>query len=431
MLSFALLATGCLEYQTVSAEESKQLKVANVHQTSASYHSVSLAWDNFSLTETKTEISDMEGNKDKIVEPTDSYFYEIHMAEKTESASNSAVSAEDWSLAATTYDNYISLYDLLPGKTYYIRVIAKTKALPRKTVTNYYDKIAISTVPSQVNAPEVTDLSNMSVSLSWRPSSGANSYFVAGYKGNNPERISFGNTTDTKMTITNLLPGTTYHFIVFAVNDNGKYRAINNSEDDTLLVTTLPETIDAVAIKNDYIRRKAQVLSWNAEAVEGYEITVGSSGSKIKTTYESLTNIYDITKFSNNAWQYAKVRGYITVNGKKKYSSYSKPVYFAKQMQVKKIKQVRKKGNLKHQAKVSWKKIKGSTSYSLYLSKKPTSGFVKIADTKKTSYLVKKYKGLSLRKKKAYYVRVLANKKSGKKKYTAFIMNKYKKFKLK
>lgn len=434
IFAFSLFATGLSGYRTVSAEEiTNEMKVRKVKQTSATYHSVSLAWEAFSLAESKIELNDTEGSKEETAEPTDSYFYEVHLSEiETLPVSGSAINAEEpaeWSCKATTYDNYVTLYDLEPGKTYFVRVIAKTKALPRKTVTNYYDKVKVSTIPSQANVPDITDLSANHVSLSWNPVSSATGYHIVGYKGTDKERLSFGSTTKTNISLSNLSAATTYHFVVYAVNDNGTYTAVNESEYNALSVTTLPKAIDTLSVKNDYVGRKAQVLSWKAAEVEGYEVLVKASGTK--TTYDVLTNTCDVTKFVNHAWQSAKVRGYITVNGVRKYSGYSDSVYFTKQMQVKKVTQLRHKGKLKKQAKISWQKVKGSDSYSVYVSKKPTRGYSKVCNTKKTSYVLKKYKGVSLKPDKAYYVRVLANKKHKKRTYTSFVVNKYKKFKLK
>ena len=219
--------------------------------------------------------------------------------------------------------------------------------------------------------------------------------------------------------------------MVYAVNDNGTYAAVNNNENNAITVTTLPDKIEKISLKDDYNGRKAQVISWQPTNVEGYEVTVKSSGSSVVKTYDVATNICDITKFTANSWQNARVRGYITVGGIKKYSGFSDPVYFAKQTNASKVRQLQKKKTWKAQAKVTWKKVKGSSAYSLYLSKKPISKYVKIGTTKKKSFILKSYKGVKLKAKKTYYVRILANKKVGKKKYTSFVANKYKKFRLK
>lgn len=414
-----------------------EAKVLNVHQTSASYNSVSLSWDAYNITESTADITESGStdNTEIVSEPTVNYFYEVHIAEVISSTvTGSAVTieeAKEWTLKATTYDNYVTLYDLTPGTDYFIRVIAKTKSMPRTTVTNYYDKVKISTIPGKVNVPEITDLSSSGISLSWNEVAGANKYEVIGYKAGDNEKINFGSTTTTSISVTNLDPATTYNIVVYAINDNGVYKAINNSEYNFLQATTLPEAISHISIKDDYNGRKAQIVSWDTAKVEGYEVLVKTSGSTSETIYDELSNICEVTKFSSGAWQNVKVRGYITINGVKKYSGYSDTVYFTKQTQVSKVKQVKKKNKLKAQAKVSWEKVTGSNSYSVYLSKKPTTGYVKIATTKKKSYILKKYKGLKLKSSKTYYVRVLANKKVDKNKYSSFVVNKYKKVTLK
>lgn len=404
-------------------------KVQNVHQTAASYHSISLSWDFFNIDNSTTDIKEesSESSAETLSEPTVSYFYEIHLAEVATGSAVNVEEAKDWSLKSTTYDNYVTLYDLDPGKDYFVRVIAKTKTMPRSTVTKYYDKVKVSTIPGKANVPDITDLSASEVALSWNAVPGANKYNVIGYLAGDSEKISYGNTNDTNIRITNLAAGTKYQFIVYAVNDNGKYQAVNDSEYNALEVTTLPQTINNIVIKNDYNGRKAQIVSWDPADVEGYEILVKASGSTAETVYEEQCNTCEITKFVSGAWQSAKVRGYITINGVKKYTSYSNAVYFTKQTQVSKVKQIKKKGKKTKQVKISWKKVKGSNSYSVYISRKPTTGYCKVGTTKKKSYVVNKIKGLPLKAGKSYYVRVLSNKKAGKTNYTSFISNKYRK----
>lgn len=416
-------------------EETKEeaAKVQNVHQIAASYHSISLSWDFFNIDNSTTDIKEesSESSGETLSEPTVSYFYEIHLSEVATGSAANVEEAKDWSLKSTTYDNYVTLYDLDPGKDYFVRVIAKTKTMPRSTVTRYYDKVKVSTIPGKANVPDITDLSASEVALSWNAVPGANKYNVIGYQVGDSEKISYGNTTDTNIRITNLAAGTKYQFIVYAVNDNGKYEAVNDSEYNVSEVTTLPQAINNIAIKNDYNGRKAQIVSWDLADVEGYEILVKASGSTAETVYDEQCNTCEITKFISGSWQRAQVRGYITVNGVRKYSRYSEPVYFTKQTQVSKAKQVKKKGKKRAQVKVSWKKVSGSTSYSVYISKKPTTGYSKVGTTKKKNYVVKKYKGIPLKAGKPYYVRVLANKKVGKTKYASFIINKYRKIILK
>lgn len=429
IISLTSNATAKTTKQSTEGETKMEKKVENVHQTSASYHSISLSWDFFNIDNSTADIKEEspESSGETLSEPTVSYFYEVHLSEVSTGSAVNVEEAKDWSLKATTYDNYVTLYDLDPGKDYFVRVIAKTKTMPRVTVTKLYDKVKVSTIPGKANVPDITDLSTSEVALSWNAVPGANKYNIIGYQIGDSEKISYGNTTDTNIRIKNLAAGTKYRFIVYAVNDNGMYQAVNDSEYNALEITTLPQTINNIAVKNSYNSRKAQIVSWNPADVEGYEILVKASGSTAETIYEEQCNTCEITKFVSGAWQSAKVRGYITINGVRKYTNYSKAVYFTKQTQVKKAKQVKKKGKKTTQIKISWGKVKGSNSYSVYISRKPTTGYCKVGTTKKKNYVVKKYKGLSLKAGKSYYIRVLSNKRAGKSKYTSFISNKYKK----
>ena len=73
------------------------------------------------------------------------------------------------------------------------------------------------------------------------------------------------------------------------------------------------------------------------------------------------------------------------------------------------------KKNSSNSLKISWKKVSGATSYSVYIAKTKNDKFKKVATVKSTNYILKKTK-----KRQDYYIYVKANGvKCGKKKYSS------------
>ena len=437
ILALSLLVTSISASTNVNAEtneetESQQneLKVRNVHQTGATYSSVSLSWQAYT-----PKANDESGEKGSETLSSNDFWYEVHISEiEEQTVSGSAVSSEEakeWKLKISTYETSATLYNLDAGTDYFVRVIAKKKSIPRTVVTTYFDKLKVSTIPSKANVPDIVDLSSDSVSLSWSAVKGANKYKVIGYADGDNKRNDYGVTSNTKMTISNLKSTTTYNFVVYSLHDTGTYESINDSEYNMVQATTLPTQINNLTIRDEWDEKKAQTLFWDSVNVEGYEIAISTNGSSDIKTYDVVTPTFDVTEFATSAWQSAKVRGYITVNNTKKYSSFSDTVFFAKEAKATSVKQIKKKKKLKAQAKVKWSKVTGSNSYTVFLSRKPTKGYVKIATTKKKNFTLKKYKGSKLKFGKNYYVKIVANKTVNKTTYTSFNTYEFKKFKLK
>ena len=65
--------------------------------------------------------------------------------------------------------------------------------------------------------------------------------------------------------------------------------------------------------------------------------------------------------------------------------------------------------------KISWQKMTGAKSYTVYFSKSPNTGWKKVGTTKKTSFIVKRFNGSALTTYVDYYYKVVATKKVKKK----------------
>lgn len=156
----------------------------------------------------------------------------------------------------------------------------------------------------------------------------------------------------------------------------------------------------------------------------GYEIQVLTLKDKNIKTYNMVDDCsytYDTSKwyakFNNSSLQKkgfkVRVRAYVyDASGNMVYSDYSSAKIIIPRSTITKKKVISGK---KPGLKISWKKISGAKSYTVYLSSNNGKSFKKKGTTKKSSYSIK-----NLKRYKDYYVYVAANGvKSGKKKYSS------------
>lgn len=165
-----------------------------------------------------------------------------------------------------------------------------------------------------------------------------------------------------------------------------------------------------------YYLNKAD-FTWNkqdaADKVEYRVYQVGKKKVFAKKTEDYPSNEFEISKVRNNAMYTVEMR----VHDKWGWSGWSKKAYlFTQPMAV--AGKTKVKGN---KLTVTWNKIKGATSYTVYASTKEKKGYKKLKTVKasKNSLTVKKIGKTKVNAKKKYYVYVVANKKVGKTTYTS------------
>lgn len=398
-------------------EEPTITKVDNVHQTDASTSTVDVSWDAYLAAPV---------DKDKL--PESNYYYEVHIADTDEAGE----CKENWSKKASTYDTSTTLYGLDKGKIYYIRVIAKTITIPRTTVTAYYDKKMIVTTTAQGNTPEITSISNTSVSLKWLPTDGADTYQIMGCPVTNGEASLITSTSATETTIENLIPGTSYLFYVLPMKKGiSGFETVNKNPHNQISVTTVPVAPDKLTLENNWTWERSINVSWPDSIANGYEVECSNFDGQNVTITDTDKTVFEITSFAKNMYQKVRVRAYIKYNNQKYYSNWSDYSYFCKQQKAISLKQKKKKKVWIPKTKVIWENITGATSYSIYLSKSSQKGYKKVATTSKTNYILKRYNQKKLKTKQRYYVKIVANGYCGGKKITAFDTNNYRSFKLK
>lgn len=398
-------------------DEAKITKVENVRQTNATTTSADISWDAYNAAPTEAEDKLQESN----------YYYEVHIADCDEAGA----CKENWSKKVSTYDTSTSLYGLETGASYYIRVIAKTIAIPRTTVTQYYDKKMIATTTAQGNTPTVTSLSSNSVSLEWKKTVGADMYQIMGCPTANGEATPLATTSLTNVTIENLHAGTSYLFYVLPLKKGSDgFQTVNSNSYNQVSITTISNAPNKVVLENNWTWEKSMVVSWEQSAADGYEVECSTFNGQHLSVVDTDKTVFEITNFTKNLYQRVRIRAYTKHNDQKYYSNWSGYNYFCKQQKATSIKQKKKKKVWRPQAKVKWNKISGATSYSIYLSKSSQKGYRKITTTKKTSYILKKYNQKKLKTKQRYYVKIVANGYFAGKKIKTFDTNAYRSFKL-
>lgn len=289
---------------------------------------------------------------------------------------------------------------------------------PASTVYLRYqatDVIIAVTAPNNISALYQTGAAANSVTVSWPASQGASGYMV--YVGTDSNRQYIGTTAATSYAVGGLTANTEYRINVVPFKSNGK--GFNQTWEYRYLTTcTTPGKIKNVkVVASDETKNKYQV-QWSqdgADKATGFEImVVNKNGKKIAMNTETayLSTVFQNNKMRTQAWK-VKVRGYVALsNGTRAYGDWSAVKLVVPNASIQKIKLVNR---YSRDVKITWKKVSGAKSYTVYYKSKATGKFKKAATVKGTSYTIK-----NATKYKNYYVYVQANKvKVGKKKYNS------------
>lgn len=264
------------------------------------------------------------------------------------------------------------------------------------------------------------------VTFEWPEAKGATQYIV--YDEIDGEEIQVATVTDTKVTIKGLKPGEIHNFHVYAERVSSSGFVFRNGDYAYSNVKTLPEKpqVKCKRTGKNKVQFKWKDCSYDnlnsswGEGVDGYQIcfqyhngkTWKNIGKTKSASYRGFT--YKMTK-PNNFYR-ARVRTIKTIAGKKMNSGWI-DYYFANQPTVKSAK---KSGKY---IKVTWKKITGASSYTIYAGTSSSSKKAKkigTAKSSKTSYTIKKIGKSKLKKGKNYYIWIVADKKVGSKTYQSF-----------
>lgn len=324
----------------------------------------------------------------------------------------------NWTVVSSTGSPDDLESGLSQGKSYFVRVRGFRddyiySETSRRAYGPYSDTIEVITRPDSVTTITQTDATTDTASFTWNQVEGVTQYDV--YKTVNGIETLVGSTNTNSITITGLSRE------AFSINVRTVKKAATGFEAKETYGKTLssydinlvPAKVGNVHIANYWKNLKEVNIAWDGVTfADGYQAQVyqGTSKKAMSTLKTGSSYVYAKNINTKNFYK-VRVRAYTTINGQVKYGAWSTYTYFAQQPTVE-LKFVNSK-----KLKISWNKVKGATSYSVYMSTSQKTNYKKIKTLKKskTSLTVTKFKKKSLSKKKRYYVYVVANKKVGKK----------------
>jgi hypothetical protein len=258
-----------------------------------------------------------------------------------------------------------------------------------------------------------TDIGSNSATISWDATPGAMGYLIYGYSSTTDSVYYITQAT----TSTAVLPGSNIvdqQIIVIPYDAEDENHVAGSSFWGTIKVSTLPKKVTGLQYYQPFAKTNNLMVQWTDEASLGFEATCYNKKGKVVQTVD--TTDYHAVEFSktNTKNVYTVVvKAYVVINGsEKKYGPASAKFYAVPQPQFTST----NSDVHVNSVKLKWKKVKGATSYTIYGSKKVSSGYKKIATVKGTSYTVTKVNKKSINTLKSYYYfKVITNAKFGKK----------------
>lgn len=342
--------------------------------------------------------------------------------------------ASSWKDVSSSYvDEYAAtaeIYNLYSGTTYYVRVCAYETAAVAST---WSAPVKVDTAPGKLTGLKQVDADKSTATISWTAVYGATGYEVYYTASSNSEPKYHGAVGATSAKIT-LGANSAYAVYVYPYRNAAasQNKALVTDNGAGVVAVTVPSAPKSLNVYTGDYKTKTLGFSWTSSSsltnTDGYELEVyqlKTNGkqkrigkSTVITSIYDQSNVYDTSvkssKLFSSPCKY-RVRSYVTINGAKKYSNWSSYKTYVPQAVQKKL-----KATSGTSAKLTWSKVSGATSYTIYYK---TSSYGKWKTIKKnvkgTSATVKYNRyGSSY-----YYVK--ANKvKVGKKKYNTSAPNK-------
>lgn len=241
------------------------------------------------------------------------------------------------------------------------------------------------------------------VQLKWTTVLGADGYYIYQSSTKNPNYQLVATTPATSYTVTNLMPGDTYSYKVIPYRN--KISGIERGPESTVVSckVIVPKVANVVAKNVTY---NANELTWNTSSgATGYYVyaSTSKSGSYKKIATVSK-NTYRHEKLDTGTTYYYKVYAYHKKADQTTKSSASS-VVSAKPVLAKPTQFTAKTAGY-NSVSLSWKKVTGAESYSIYRATSKTGTYRKVTTVKTNSYTDK-----GLTNNKTYYYKVVANRK--------------------
>ncbi len=310
-----------------------------------------------------------------------------------DSAGELLVLNRDYKLTYSSDSRYSGKYSV---KVDYIGNYAGSKTL-------YYDIVIGAVIPS------FSASTGDSVTLSWNKGHSDLIYrvFSVDGKGNT---VKIADTKNASYTVASLKAGTEYRFLVRSFVKDGNGKVYWSDKGNPVSCATAPTKTGKLTVTPE---TKGVKLSWTAvSGATGYRVYKYDGSWKMVKDTKALSCEVSGLK-SGKAYKFY-VRPYKQFSGKTLWSADNKAdavQVYTKPSETKKISFTSSTDSVK----LSWSKVTGATGYRIYLYDNAKGKYVKVADTDKASYTVKKKNGKKLKPGVEYSFRVRAYiKKNGK-----------------
>lgn len=387
-----LLAAACLLILGIGAKAEAAVPVQGLAQTESGADYVKVKWDALIA---------------------DGVYYKAELAGDM---GFSSAKTEETSVCSAAFNN------LSPGKTYYVRVTAYKNG-------NGNNVFGISIKPlAAVTVPEVSTTQNLrqtaatadSVTVKWNKNPGANAYRLEYCRSGGSGGRSIVRLEDVRTyTAGNLGGDEEYEFYLYPERKSASgYRAAAAEGHSILGCPVLPGKVEGLTASFSSPSVKTLDLSWDRRSnADGYQYEVYTlAGKEVKKLLDSKKCENDSgedvssNKLVKPQFLKVRVRAYIVLASGTKYGAWSGWAYTAKQPEI-------KIANVRNGQRISWKKVGGADSYTLFVSSKRENGYKKVKTVSKNFATVKKYGRSALKSGRTYYYIAVANKKIGGKTY--------------
>ncbi len=231
------------------------------------------------------------------------------------------------------------------GKIYYVtssnpavatvdqdgNVTGKTGGISTITVTTINGvsrSVTVKVAPKKVTGVKAASATTSSISVNWNAADNVTGYIVYRSTNKTSGYKKIATTITNSYTDKGLKKGATYYYKVraYVKTGNTTLQSSSSSYDGAKVTSPTPATVSAKKAK-----AKVAKISWGKSiGAEGYQVCMASSKNGtykvVKTITSGSTTSFSKSGLTAGKTYYFKVRSYITVNGKKVYSDFTKIV---------------------------------------------------------------------------------------------------------
>lgn len=302
-----------------------------------------------------------------------------------------------------TYGGNKTFYNLIAGRAYYVRYSLDGRY--------YSEGLQVVTVPDMTSTYAVSQVAagNGTATVQWPKVPGASGYMVFVNNVQQPSTAANRVTVRVPSSVTSTL----VKISPYKRSARG-YIARETYNYNSIYVKSLPGKVSKVVQSGT--SGNTIYLDWSdVTNANGYQVEIANYKGKGKSYVDAGSGSYHYMYNTKSTFYRVRARAYVTCGTKKFYSAWSGYAYVSKDAFYSGGSVKDASTRYQRRVKLSWKKMKGAKKYVVYMSKSSSSGYKKIATTKKRSIIVSKYRGRNLSN-GYYYFQVVAVGKAGKKK---------------